>query len=159
MRRIGGTFALRQSLSHCESTLCSACYLETASEARFPGYRRGSSVATDQKRPAAGIRRLALHVSSDNQRGLLTRARCSLVRLRRMLYVAIETCCAWHSVLYRVIDSAVGSGEVTPGCPLRRTPRGRRPVKDRGAAEWRARSIVAVGTPLRLRERLRSPRE
>jgi len=33
----------------------------------------------------------------------------------RMLYVAIETCRAWHSVLYRVIDSAVGSGEVTPG--------------------------------------------
>ena len=35
--------------------------------------------------------------------------------------MAIETCRAWHSFLYRVIDSAVGSGEVTPGSrPLTR---------------------------------------
>ena len=44
-------------------------------------------MAADQKSPAAGIRRLALCVSSDSQRGLLTRARCSLVRLR--------ACCTW----------------------------------------------------------------
>ena len=71
----------------------------TASEARFPGYRRGSSVATDQKRPAAGIRRLPLRVSSDLQRGLLTRARGSLVRLL--------ACCTWPLRLSRLVLSKI----------------------------------------------------
>ena len=142
MRRIGG-IALRQSLSHSRGP-----------EAE---HSRVSCIPDECPRPRPGMittrLRKGLREAQQTQKRVAAENPTAHVDAHRELGKRVVR--RYRSPRREALQ---GRGLARTGVPLRLPPQGRRPVRDRGAAGWQARSRVGEGTPRRPTRPARWPR-